>query len=152
MSSRVVYTRQRRLSVTCMRLCSLYSCTLPEDSSKRRRVHSTSSNLHVALQAFIDIQCELKTESIVPHADQGATTKWTVRLSCVLFPAGSSLGYQPLRTHWYPRLGWEWNVAHLLCRVFCWLSNSASMAKVLVANHCTCLMTTCTPLALSKFL
>ena len=84
-SLRVVYTRQRRLSA--MTLCLLYSCTLPEDSNKRSQVHSTVSSL--ALLAFGHVRCELQTESFVPRTDQDATAKWTVLLSCVLFPAGS---------------------------------------------------------------
>ena len=53
-----------------MKRCSLCSCTLPADSSKRRRVHSTSSSL--ALQAFVDVSSQCGLQGVVPRRDEGA--------------------------------------------------------------------------------
>ena len=63
--------RSRRGSrFTAMKRYSLCSCKLPADSSKRRRVHSTSSSL--ALQAFVDVSSQCGLQGVVPRGDEGA--------------------------------------------------------------------------------
>ena len=53
-----------------MKRCSLCYCELPKDSTKRRRLRSTSSSF--SLQAFIEVSSEAGLESSVPVRDEGA--------------------------------------------------------------------------------
>ena len=52
-----------------MKRCSLCSCNLPADSTKRRRLHGTSSSF--ALQAFVEISSQAYLETVVPRGDKG---------------------------------------------------------------------------------
>lgn len=52
-----------------MKRCSVCSCTLPADATKRRRLHGISSSF--ALQAFIEISSQTGLESVVPREDKG---------------------------------------------------------------------------------
>lgn len=53
-----------------MKRCSLCNCSLPEDSTKRRRLHGTSSSF--ALQAFLEVSLRAGLGSVVPREDKGA--------------------------------------------------------------------------------
>ena len=53
-----------------MKLCSLCHCDLPKDSTKRRRLHGTSSSF--ALQAFVELSSKAGLEGVVPKGDKGA--------------------------------------------------------------------------------
>ena len=67
----------RKMSKKC---CSLCSCTLPEESSKRRRLHSTSSSF--ALQAFIEASSQCGLERVVPRGDQGVNGPFLCLACC----------------------------------------------------------------------
>ena len=53
-----------------MKRCSLCYCELPKDSTKRRRLHGTSSSF--SLQAFVEVSLEAGLGSAVPMRDKGA--------------------------------------------------------------------------------
>ena len=58
-----------RSRFAAMKWCSLCWCVLSEDSSKRRRLHGTSSSL--ALQVFVDVSSQCGHQG-VSRTDQGA--------------------------------------------------------------------------------
>ena len=54
---------------SAMKQCSLCNCTLPPDTTKRRRLHGTSSSF--ALQTFVEISSQAHLGSLVPCGDKG---------------------------------------------------------------------------------
>ena len=70
----------QRARAMAMKLCSLCYCTLPEESSRRRRLHSTSSSL--ALQAFVDVSSQCGLQRVVPHVDKGVNGPFLCLACC----------------------------------------------------------------------
>ena len=66
-----------------MKWCLLCSCTLPVDSSKHRRVQSTSSSL--VLQAFVDVSSQCGQQGVVPCADKGINGQFFCLACCFQF-------------------------------------------------------------------
>ena len=57
-------------ATAAMKRCSLCYCELPKDSTKRRRLHGTSSSF--SLQALVEVSSEAGLGSAVPTKDRGA--------------------------------------------------------------------------------
>lgn len=60
--------------------CSLCHCTLPTDTTKRRRLHGISSSL--ALQVFLDVSSQAGLKNVVPLEDHGPRNGPFLCLKC----------------------------------------------------------------------